>query len=109
VIFAAGSGANDLRAQMKATHNFSRDIGGGGRHPGHGDSYRQDKFSPSMQLSFSPDGKSVDADLDNHNPNPNGGFGLGLILHGIDVAKNRKNNTRTDPYSVAQRYNWECY
>jgi hypothetical protein len=109
VFFVAGAGANDLRAQARATHKFSRDIGGGGQHPGHNDSYRQDSFSPSLQLSFSQDGKSLDADLDNHNPNPKGGWGIGTILHGIDVLDNRINNKRTDPYSVAQRNNWECY
>jgi hypothetical protein len=104
--FVAGAGATNLLVQVQASNSFSRDIGGG--HGAYSESYRRNVFSKSLQLSFTPDGKYLDADIDIYNPNLKGGYVFGLVLHGVEVLANKMTGKPTDPYEVAFRSNWEC-
>ena len=107
--FIQGQGATNLLAQVRSSSIFSRDINNGGSHPGYEASYRQNTFLRSTQLSFSPDGRRLEADIDFFNPNRIPG---GTILHLFEVITHSLGKvlggTRTNPYNVAYRSSWEC-
>lgn len=65
-IFVAGAGATNLLVQVQASNPFSRDTGDG--HGAYSESYRRNVFSKSLQLSFTRDGKYLDADIDRFSP-----------------------------------------
>jgi len=89
---------------------------GGKSHPVYSIGFSQDVFIRSLQLSFSENGKGVDADIDLFNPNsaifhpsfwfPS--FLLGFILHAFEVLIHKITGGVTSPYRVAYRENWEC-
>jgi len=114
VFFIAGPGATNLFDQVKAPGSgFTIDINRGRDHGIYRESYRQDVFFRSLQLSFTPQGTRLDADLDTFNPNFNSSYVIGSGLHLASVFSNMVSNFfhgsgKTNPYNVAYRSAWEC-
>jgi RHS repeat-associated protein len=106
-------GATRLLEQVQNASNFEFDIGtwlGFAEHANYTESYRQTVFFRSLQMSFTPNGRRLDADLDMFNPNvPSGGLLLGLLLHfGVEYIPNKITGGKTNPMNVAYRNSWEC-
>ena len=109
VFFVAGPGATELLGQVSVSRNFAPDINRGRSHAGYESSFRQSVFHRSLQLSFSPDGRRLDADLDSFNPNK---LPFGFLSHAIEVFGHKLGKLNgakgTNPYNVAYRSSWEC-
>jgi hypothetical protein len=109
VFFKAGPDATNLLAQVRSSSSFGVDINRGREHGAYNQSYRQNSFHVSLQLSFTPDGSKLDADLDSFNPNR--GF-FGLLFHGSEVIGHKIGRLfggrGTDPAAIGKRSNWEC-
>ena len=105
--FKQGPGATNLLAQVRNSSIFSR--GSGALHGEYNVSYRLNSSLISTQLSFTSDGLRLDADIDIFNPNrfPSA---LGHIFEVLAHVFGRffGGGTRTNPYNVGSRKNWEC-
>ena len=110
VFFVAGPGASNLVGQASASGRFTPGTNPRSEHGDYTSSFRQG-LHPSLQLSFTPDGRRLDADLDSFNPTA-GPFGLlGHIAEvGLFHTASRffGGSGRTNPYNVAFRSSWEC-
>jgi hypothetical protein len=109
VFFVAGPGASNLVAQANASGRFSRGTNPRREHGDYTESFRQG-LHPSLQLSFTPDGRRLDADLDSFNPSA-GPFGLlghigEILLH--TASRFFGGSGRTNPNNVAFKSSWEC-
>ena len=110
VFFVAGPGASNLVAQANASGRFTPGTNPRSEHGDYTSSFRQG-LSPSLQLSFTPDGRRLDADLDSFNPSA-GPFGLlghigeVFLLH--TASRFFGGGGKTNPYNVAFRSSWEC-
>jgi RHS repeat-associated protein len=109
VFWVAGPGASDLVGQVNATGRFTHGTNPRSEHGDYTESYRQGTHR-SLQLSFTTNGRRLDADLDSFNPT-SGIFGfLGhaaeYFLH--NTSKFFGGSGKTNPYNVAFRSSWEC-
>ena len=109
VFFVAGPGASNLVGQANASGRFTRSTNPRREHGDYTESFRQG-LHPSLQLSFTPDGRRLDADLDSFNPSA-GPFGLlghigEILLH--TVSRFFGGGGRTNPNNVAFKSSWEC-
>ena len=106
----AGPGASNLVSQVNATGRFTPGTNPRSEHGDYTSSFRQG-LHPSLQLSFSPDGRRLDADLDSFNPSAGP---IGLIGHLAEVgilhtgSRFFGGSGQTNPYNVAFRSSWEC-
>lgn len=104
--FKAGPGATNLYSQVMSSSIFSRS---NGHKPNYPDGYRFNSLTRSLQLSFASDGMRFDADIDSFNPE-RGPFGF--LGHAYEVVSHILGRifggTKTSPYSVGSRSNWEC-
>jgi len=105
--FRQGPGATNLLYQVRNSSIFSP--GSGSLHGAYSVSFRLNSSLRSTQLSFTPDGLRLDADIDVFNPNrfPSA---LGHIFEVLAHIFGRffGGGTRTNPYNVGSRKNWEC-
>ena len=106
--FVAGPGASNLVAQVRSTGRFTAGSNPRSEHGDYTDSFRQGTH-PSLQLSFTTNGRRLDADLDSFNPSSGAGI-IGHIgevfLH--NVGRYLGGSGKTNPYNVAFRSSWEC-
>ncbi|HJP91178.1 MAG TPA: RHS repeat-associated core domain-containing protein [Pyrinomonadaceae bacterium] len=109
VFFKADPGATNLLGQVRSSSSFAEDINHGGEHGAYDQSYRQNSFHVSLQLSFIPEGTKLDADLDSFNPN-RGAFGI--FFHVSEVFGHKLGRLfgaeGTDSVAIGKRRNWEC-
>ena len=110
VFFVAGPGASNLVAQAAATGRFTNGTNPRFEHGDYTNSFRQG-LHPSLQLSFTSDGRRLDADLDSFNPSAGpigflGHLGEVLLLH--TASRTFGGSGSTNPYNVAFRSSWEC-
>ena len=108
VFFVAGSGSTNLLGQVRVSPNFTQEPAILARLGGHGEydtSFRQNVFYRSLQMSFTSDGRRLEADLDVFNPLNVAGF---FLHNGLEVIPHKINGGKTNPYLVAYRSSWEC-
>jgi hypothetical protein len=106
VFFAAAVGAINLFAQVISSSVFRRS---NGHEPDYPIGFRFNSLTRSLQLSFSRDGRRIDADVDYFNPNRGVG---GTIGHWYEVVSHILGNifggTKSNPYNTRYRSSWEC-
>ncbi len=109
VFFVAGPGATNLVGDVIRSGRFTFSRNRPGEHGAYTEGYRQG-FSPSLQLSFTPQGTRFEADLDSFNPSA--GF-FGFLGHGVEyllhnIGRRLGGSGKTNPYNVSFRSSWEC-
>ena len=106
----AGPGATNLLEQVRGSRSFSPDINRGSAHGSFNVTFRQNVVQRSLQLSFTPDGRRLDADIDFFNPNKIPGEIAGHIFEVFSHKLSRLFGAggKTNPYNVAYRSSWEC-